>query len=429
MANTIRIKRRVSGDPGAPASLKSAELAYNMADNTVYIGFGDNNGDATSVKPIGGEGTFAKLNSPALTGTPTAPTADASTNTTQLATTAFVKAQNYLTGNQSISVSGDATGSGSTSISLTLANSGVSAGTYTKVTVDAKGRVTTGASIAASDVPTLTAAKISDFDTQVRTSRLDQMAAPTAAVSMNSQKITSLSDPTSATDAATKQYVDNVAQGLDAKQSVRVATTANITLLGLLTIDGVTVSDGDRVLVKNQTASQNNGIYVAASGGWSRAADMDAWSEVPNAFVFVEAGTSQADTSWVVSSNAGGTLGTDAITWFQFGSAASYAAGNGLSLTGNTFAVVGTANRISVSASGVDISSNYVGQNTITTLGTVATGVWNATAIGLAYGGTGGNLSAASDGAIFKKSGTALVAATAGTDYLNDASTVDGGTF
>jgi len=93
MTNVIRIRRRVSGAAGAPAALKSAELAYNMADNTVYAGYGDDGaGNATSVKPIGGEGTFAKLDSPALTGTPTAPTQTSSDDSTRLATTAFVKA-------------------------------------------------------------------------------------------------------------------------------------------------------------------------------------------------------------------------------------------------------------------------------------------------------------------------------------------------
>ena len=96
MANIIRIKRRVTGSPGAPASLKTGELAWNMADDTLYGGFGDDTaGNATSVKPLGGEGTFAKLASPALTGTPSAPTAAVDTNTTQLATTAYVVGQGY----------------------------------------------------------------------------------------------------------------------------------------------------------------------------------------------------------------------------------------------------------------------------------------------------------------------------------------------
>lgn len=175
---------------------------------------------------------------------------------------------------------------------------------------------------------TQTASTISDFDTQVRTSRLDQMAAPTANVSMNSHKITNVTDPTSAQDAATKAYVDNVAAGIDHKASVRAATTGNITLSGAQTIDGVSVIAGDRVLVKDQTAPEENGIYVAAAGAWARATDMDTWAEVPSAFTFVEEGTINADTSWVVISDAGGTLNTTAIDWTQFGAPGSTTASN-----------------------------------------------------------------------------------------------------
>lgn len=336
-----------------------------------------------------------------------------------------VDTSTYITGNQTITLSGDASGSGSTSIAVTLASVGT-AGTYTKVTTDAKGRVTSGATLAASDIPTLTASKISDFDTQVRTSRLDQMAAPTASVAFNSQKITGLADPTNAQDAATKNYVDSVAQGLEVKQSVRAATTANITLSGTQTIDGVSVIAGDRVLVKNQTTTSQNGIYVAAAGAWSRAVDADTWNDNIAAFTFVEEGTVNADTGWVSTANAGGTLGTTAIVFAQFSGAGTYTAGAGLTLTGSTFDIGGTANRITVNADTVDIASTYVGQTSITTLGTIATGTWNATAIGVTKGGTG--LTSAVNG-LLKGDGTSYSAAVAGTDYLTPNSTIDGGTF
>ena len=336
-----------------------------------------------------------------------------------------VDTNTYLTGNQTITLSGDATGSGSTAITVTLANVGT-AGTYTKVTTDSKGRVTSGTTLSASDIPTLTSSKISDFDTQVRTSRLDQMAVPTASVSFNNQLITGLADPVSAQDAATKAYVDGVAQGLDAKASVRAATTANITLSGTQTIDGVAVTVGDRVLVKNQGTASQNGIYVVAASAWSRATDADTWNELISAFTFVEEGTVNADTGWVSTVNAGGTLGVTSVAFSQFSSAGSYLAGDGLTLSGNTFNVGGTANRITVTADAVDIASTYVGQSSITTLGTISTGVWNGTAIAITHGGLG--LTSALTGLV-KGNGTAYSAAVAGTDYLDPNSTIDGGTF
>ena len=336
-----------------------------------------------------------------------------------------VDTNTYLTGNQTISLSGDATGSGATAITVTLSDVGT-AGTYTKVTTDSKGRVTSGTTLSASDIPTLTASKISDFDTQVRTSRLDQMAVPTASVAFNNQLITGLADPVSAQDAATKAYVDAVAQGIDAKASVRAATTADITLSGTQTIDGVAVTVGDRVLVKNQGTASQNGIYVVAASAWSRATDADTWNELISAFTFVEEGTVNADTGWVSTVNAGGTLGVTSVAFTQFSSAGSYLAGDGLTLSGNTFNVGGTANRITVTADAVDIASTYVGQSSITTLGTISTGVWNGTAVAVTHGGLG--LTSALTGLV-KGNGTAYSAAVAGTDYLDPNSTIDGGTF
>lgn len=442
MANTLRIKRRASGGAGAPSSLANAELAYNEVDDVLYYGKGTGGagGTATTIPAIAGPGAYLTLStaqtvsgnktftgSVDLTGsTATAATQTASDSSTKLATTAFVKAQNYLTGNQTITFSGDASGSGTTSVTLTLASVGT-AGTYTKVTTDAKGRVTSGTTLSATDIPTLTAAKISDFDTQVRTSRLDQMAAPTASVSLNSQKITNLATPTADTDAATKAYVDAARSGLDVKVSCRAATTANITLSGTQTIDGVAVIAGDRVLVKDQSTGSANGIYVVAAGAWSRSTDADTDAEVhAGMFTFIEEGTVHADSGWVLSTNNPITVGTTALTFTQFSGAGQITAGAGLTKSGNTIDAVGTANRITVAADSIDIAATYVGQTSITTLGTITTGTWNGTTVAVANGGTG----ATTLTGILKGNGTsAFTAAVDGTDYLSPNATIDGGTF
>lgn len=191
-------------------------------------------------------------------------------------------------------------------------------------------------------------------------------------------------------EVATKSYVDATSQGLDVKQSVRVATTGNITLSGTQTVDDVVLIAGDRVLVKNQNTASQNGIYVVAAGSWTRASDADANADVTaGMFTFVEEGTTNSDSGWVLSTNGAIDVGTTGLTFAQFSGTGSITAGAGLTKTGNTLNVGGTAGRITVEADSVDISASYVGQNTITTLGTVTTGTWNATTIAIAYGGTG----------------------------------------
>ena len=204
----------------------------------------------------------------------------------------------------------------------------------------------------------LLASNINDFDTKVRLSRLDQMAAPTADVSLNSQKITNLATPTSDTDAATKAYVDAARSGLDVKQSVRVATVSNITLSGAQTIDGVSAIAGDRVLVKNQTTGSQNGIYVVAAGSWSRATDADTDTEVTaGMFTFVTEGTVNADTGWVLTTNDSITVGTTSLAFAQFSGAGQITAGDGLTKTGSTIDVVGTSGRIVVNSDSVDLAT------------------------------------------------------------------------
>jgi hypothetical protein len=149
--------------------------------------------------------------------------------------------------------------------------------------------------------------------------------------------------PTEDLQAATKGYVDSVAQGLDIKASVKAATTENGTLATAFdngsVIDGVTLTTGDRILIKNQTDATANGIYVvAASGAPTRSTDMNAAAEFPGAFTFVEQGTTNADTGYVCTNNSV-VVGTTEITFAQFSGAGSYVAGNGLTLTGNSFSI------------------------------------------------------------------------------------------
>ncbi|WNV09599.1 hypothetical protein [Tardiphaga sp. 709] len=150
-------------------------------------------------------------------------------------------------------------------------------------------------------------------------------------------------DPAAPLQAATKQYVDAVAQGLDTKPSVIAATTASITLSAPQTIDGIAVIAGDRVLVKNQSTASQNGIYVVAAGAWTRATDADAWTELPGAFVFVEKGTVNADCGFVCTVDAGGTIGSTNVTFAQFSGAGTYSATGGVTLTGTQFSLTTAA--------------------------------------------------------------------------------------
>ncbi len=208
--------------------------------------------------------------------------------------------------------------------------------------------------------------------------------------------------PTDAAHIATKGYVDAARQGLDVKQSVRAATTASVNLASDLeagdVIDGVTLVAGDRVLVKNQAAGGaahvDNGIYVVvASGAASRSSDANGTADTgelkPGTFTFVEEGTANADKGFVLSTNGTITVGSTAIAWTQFSGAGSFEAGDGLSQSGSTINVNVVADRTAIVGDAVDIASTYVGQSSITTLGTITTGVWNGTDVAVADGGTG----------------------------------------
>ena len=337
MANTIRIKR--STGSSNPASMANAEVAFREGDEVLIYGTGTGGagGSATSIIPIGGKGAF------------------------------FDKA---TTRNANIVLAGPTSGS-------------AAAPTFRALVSD--------------DVPSLAHTKISDFDAGVRTNRLDQMAAPTSAVSANSQKITGLADPTADADAANKGYVDGVAQGLDVKDSVKATTTANGTLSSAFangqTIDGVSLSTNDRILLKNQNTATENGIYtVNASGAPTRADDLATGADAAGAFVFVEQGTVNAENGFVCTSNKGSAVvGTNNLTFAQFSGAGQIIAGDGLDKSGNTLSLDLKSNGgvvIESTELAVDLSaSSITGTLAISDGGTGATSASAArTALGVAIG-------------------------------------------
>ena len=322
MANTLRIKR--STGSSAPTSAANAELAFSEGNAILWYGTGTGGagGTATSLIKIGGKGAFFDVDT--------------------------VRNANKI-------LAGPTTGSDA-------------APTFRALVSD--------------DIPTIAHTKISDFDAGVRTNRLDQMTAPTAAVSFNSQKITSLATCTADTDAANKGYVDSVAEGLDVKDSVKATTTANITLSGTQTVDGVSLSADDRVLVKNQSTATQNGLYLVKSGGWVRTDDMASGANAAGAFVFVEQGTLNAENGFTCTSNTGSAVvGTNNLTFAQFSGAGQITAGNGLDKSGNTLSVDLKANgglviestEIAVDLSGSSISGTLA-------IGDGGTGATSATA-------------------------------------------------
>jgi len=283
MANTVRIKR--STGSSAPTSLANAELAFAEGNEIGYIGIGTGGagGSATTINKAFGKGAFFDK------------------DTTRTANTIL---------------SGPTTGSAA---------------------------APTFRALVAADIPSLNHLKISDFDTGVQSNRLDQMTAPTGSVSLNSQTITNLGAPVNATDAATKSFVESTAQGLDVKDSCVAATTGNITISTALnngdTLDGVTLSTNDRVLVKDQSTASENGIYIVGSSP-ARASDLAAGSDAAGMFTFVEQGTVNADNGFVCTSNKGSAVtGTNNLSFAQFSGAGQITAGDGLDKSGNTLSV------------------------------------------------------------------------------------------
>jgi phage-related tail fiber protein len=197
---------------------------------------------------------------------------------------------------------------------------------------------------------------------------------------VNNQRIINLADPSAATDAATRQYVDNKVLGLVWKQPVRAATTANGALATAYAngsvIDGVTLATGDRILVKDQTTATENGIYVvAASGAPTRATDADSTAELHGAAVFVTTGTVNGDNAWTQTTD-NPTIGSSSIVWAQFGGGNLPVAGNGLTRSGNTLDVGG--------GTGITVGTDSVGIDTSVTARHVAASIGDGVSTSIA---------------------------------------------
>ncbi len=345
MASTLRIRRRITGAAGAPGSLKNAELAYNEIENVLYYGKGDTgDGTASSIIQIGGSGAyattsyvdtnFAKLagNNSFTSGftstfagtlnisgtfqllgtTVTASAAELNrlagvTVGTASASKALVldSSRNISNINQLTSTSFQNDGA-----SFTVSSVGAVVGaSLTSATINVGSGAFQASSSSASFTTSLQSASFSTSGTGNITAGGDLIATGNAYSSTNKK-------------LATEEYVNSVQQGLDVKQSVRASTTANITLSGLQTIDGVSLSAGDRVLVKNQSNAINNGIYVVAVGSWSRATDANVTANVTaGLFTFVSEGTQNADSGWILTSDDAITLGTSTLSFTQFSGA------------------------------------------------------------------------------------------------------------
>ena len=353
MATTIQIKRSTGSSD--PSSLAAGELAYTLGNNKLFIG------DGSSPRVIGGKVFSDKLDH--TDGTLTASSAITTDTNSKVDTIKLKGADNSTPGNivlddndsdYATTLKGAATLGGNIDITLpATAGTVITTGNLTGIA----GVIGTLTSLSVDNV-TIDGNTISSTDSNGNI-KLDPNGSGT--IDVSSAKITNLGTPTSDADATTKAYVDGLINGLDIKESVKVATTGNIagtynngtgtiTASGngaLGNIDGVATTTNDRILVKDQTDAKHNGIYVVTTVGdgssayvLTRAGDADASAEISGgAFFFVEQGTTNADNGFVTTHNGNPTLGTNDIVFQQFSGAGQITAGNGLDKSGNSISV------------------------------------------------------------------------------------------
>ena len=285
--------------------------------------------------------------------------------------------------------------SGAPTINLATIGTPVSA-SFVKITTDTFGRVSATTAVTTADITALVGNTYVDVTGDTMTGNLIMSGGAT---------VTGLPTPVASSDAVSKSYADSLIQGLSWKQSVIVATTGNITLSGTQTIDGVAVIVGQRVLVKSQSASANNGIYLVAAGAWSRSPDSTSAAQIDGSAVYVQQGTVNADTGWTVTSTVV-TVGTDPIIWAQFSGSGSYSAGAGLTLTGNIFSLTSP---VVPSLGGTGTTTTPTsGQVLVGTSGGIYTPATVASGSGITVTAGSGTLSIANSGVLSNVAGTGI---------------------
>ena len=291
-------------------------------------------------------------------------------------------------------------------INATLGVTGVVPGIYGStsqipvLTINTRGQITAASVVSMQ----------SFFDSAFSLKRLDQLATPTSSFSLGNVRLLNLADPVAGTDAVNRNYVDALlaSGGIDGKASVLCGSTTNLvatidgtnqiltaTSNGVLTLDTVSPAVGKRVLIKNQTTQQNNGIYVVTNAGsagtpWvlTRSVDATTTTLTSSAYVFVESGATLSGTGWLLTAADPIVLGTTALPWVQFNGGSAYTAGTGLTLVGNQFAVsYGTTSGTAAQGNDSRITgalqaSGGTMTGTLTTKNLVETRTTNATASG-----------------------------------------------